>query len=85
MSPQQLNRFLRWVRQEPSRQQVLRVEDPQAIAAMAQQAGFEVSVGDLIRHQGRATSWQLRDDELEEVARWQAKGQPYWWRLIWDA
>lgn len=84
MSREQMNAFFKKVAGDASLQVRLKSCDAAAAAAMAAQAGFDVTVGDLIRYKARATSWQLSDDELAVVAAWQPEGQPYWWQWIWD-
>jgi len=84
MSSEQLNGFLKRVASDASLQRQLKRADAIAAAALAVRAGFDVSVGDLIRYKARATSWQLSDEELAVVAEWQPRGQPYWWQHIWD-
>ena len=84
MSSEQLNGFLKLVASDPSLQRQLKRSDAITAAALAVRAGFDVSVGDLIRYKARATSWQLSDDELAVVAKWQPREQPYWWQHIWD-
>ena len=84
MSAEQLNAFLRTVAASVSLQEQLRSSDAIAAAAIAAQAGFDVTVGDLTRYKARATTWQLSDDELAVVAAWQPKRQTYWWQCIWD-
>ncbi len=84
MSSEQLNGFLRLVASDRSLQLQLKRSDAIAAAALAARAGFDVSVGDLIRYKARATTWQLTDDELAVVAEWQPREQPHWWQHIWD-
>lgn len=84
MSAAQLNAFLALVRGDRELQLRLREADAAAAAALAGDAGFEVTVGDLTRYKARATTWQLSDDELAVVAEWQPRDQPYWWQHIWD-
>ena len=84
MSAEQLNAFLRTAAADVSLQKQLRSSDAVAAAALAAQAGFDVTVGDLTRYKARATTWQLSDDELAVVAAWQPKHQAYWWQHIWD-
>ncbi|MEI6452881.1 MAG: Nif11-like leader peptide family RiPP precursor [Actinomycetes bacterium] len=84
MSAEQLNAFLRTVAASVSLQEQLRSSDAIAAAAIAAQAGFDVTVGDLTRYKARATTWQLSDDELAVVAAWQPQRQTYWWQCIWD-
>ena len=83
MSATALNDFLRHVTGDPGLQARLRHCCASEAAALATSAGFAVTVGDLIRYKARATSWQLRDDELEVVALWQPSDQPFWWQHIW--
>ena len=83
MSAEQMNAFLRHVASDTALQAQLRHCDANEAAELAAASGFEVTVGDLTRYKARATSWQLRDDELETVARWQAGDQPFWWQYIW--
>lgn len=78
-----LNDFLRHVAGDLALQRRLRRSDAAAAAALAQAAGFAVTIGDLVRCKARATSWQLSDAELAVVAAWQAHDQPYWWQHIW--
>lgn len=84
MSYEQMSAFLRKVATDASLQAQLRNSNAAAAAAMAVQAGFDVTVGDLIRYKARATTFQLSDDELAVVEAWQPAGQPYWWQWIWD-
>lgn len=83
VSATELNAFLRMVTTEPDLQARLRTSDARSACDLATAAGFEVTVGDLIRYKARATSWSLRDDELEVVAQWQDPNQPFWWQHIW--
>ena len=83
MSADQLNAFLLKVSGDSALQQRLRVSDAAAAAELAAEAGFNVTVGDLIRYKARATTWQLSDAELAVVAQWQPHDQPYWWQYIW--
>jgi predicted ribosomally synthesized peptide with nif11-like leader len=84
MSCEQMNAFLKKVAGDASLQARLKGSDAKAAASMAVRAGFDVTVGDLIRHKARATTWQLSDDELAVVAAWQPARQPYWWQWIWE-
>jgi predicted ribosomally synthesized peptide with nif11-like leader len=84
MSAAQMNAFLRQVRGDPSLQRQLRDGDAKDAAALAAREGFDVTIGDLTRYKARATTWQLRDDELAVVSQWQSPGQPYWWQHIWN-
>lgn len=83
MTAEQLNAFLRQVAGSPPLQTRLSACDAAAAAELARDLGFDVTVGDLIRYKARATSWQLRDDELAVVAQWQPRDQPFWWQKIW--
>ncbi len=83
MSADQLNAFLLKVSGDRALQQRLRVSDAATAAELAAEAGFDVTVGDLIRYKARATTWQLSDAELAVVAQWQPHDQPYWWQYIW--
>jgi predicted ribosomally synthesized peptide with nif11-like leader len=84
MSAAQLNAFLRAVAADDLLQDQLRHSDAIGAAAIAAEAGFDVTVGDLTRYKARATTWQLSDDELAVVAAWQPNHQTYWWQCIWD-
>ncbi len=84
MSYAQLNAFLKEAARDVTLQVRLKTSDAVMAASLAVQAGFDVTVGDLIRYKARATSWQLSDDELAVVAAWQPAQQPYWWQYIWD-
>ncbi len=79
-----MNAFLERVRSDASLRQELRGSDAAGAAALAARAGFHVTVGDLVRHQSRATTWQLSDDELAVVAAWQPKHRVHWWQCVWD-
>lgn len=83
MSAGGLNAFLRHVAGDVALQDQLRVSTVAQAAALATSAGFDVTVGDLMRYKARATSWKLRDDELAVVAVWQPSDQPFWWQHIW--
>lgn len=83
MSAEQLNLFLRHVGTDADLQVRLRESSAPAAAQLAQDAGFEVTVGDLTRYKSRATTWQLTDRELAVVATWQPGDQPYWWQHVW--
>lgn len=85
MTAAALNAFLRRAGRDAELRAALRHSQPEEVAALAADLGFEVSVGDLVRYKSRATSWQLRDDELAEVVRWQSRDQQYWWQRIWEA
>jgi predicted ribosomally synthesized peptide with nif11-like leader len=84
MSAEQLNAFLAAVASSAELQGRLKTSDAVGAAALAAQAGYEVTVGDLIRYKARSTSWQLSDAELAVVAAWQPRDQAYWWQCIWD-
>lgn len=84
MSDAELNAFLGLVGGDPLLQTNLRESDAAGASALARGAGFNVTVGDLIRYKSRSTSWRLSDEELAEVHRWQPKDQPYWWQHIWQ-
>jgi predicted ribosomally synthesized peptide with nif11-like leader len=84
MSAAQLNAFLRTAAADVLLQDQLRHSDAIGAAAIAAEAGFDVTVGDLTRYKARATTWQLSDDELAVVAAWQPDHQAYWWQCIWD-
>lgn len=77
-----MNAFLRMAMDDPAIRRQLRTSDAGAAAALAQGCGFDVTVGDLIRYQARATTWQLSDAELAVVAQWQSAAQPFWWRYL---
>jgi len=79
-----MNAFLAKARSDESLQDELRRSDAAGAAALAARAGFDVTVGDLVRHQSRATTWQLSDEELAVVASWQPKHRAHWWQCIWD-
>ena len=79
-----MNAFLDRVREDDALREELRVSDAAGAAALAARAGFDVTVGDLVRHQARSTTWQLSDDELAVVAAWQPKHRAHWWQCIWD-
>lgn len=78
-----MNDFLRRVATQESLRRQLRTSDPLQAAQLAQHLGFDVTVGDLVRYQARATSWSLSDAELEVVVTWQRRDQPYWWQFAW--
>ena len=79
-----MNAFLERVREDDALREELRSCDAAGAAALAARTGFDVTVGDLVRYQARATSWQLSDAELEVVDEWQPKGRAHWWQCIWD-
>ena len=79
-----MNAFLAKVCSDESLRDELRGSDAEGAAALAARAGFDVTVGDLVRHQARSTTWQLSDDELAVVAAWQPKHRAHWWQCIWD-
>jgi predicted ribosomally synthesized peptide with nif11-like leader len=83
VSAEQLNGFLRCVGADAELQQRIREADAAAAAVLAQDAGFDVTVGDLTRYKSRATTWRLSDRELAVVAVWQGADQPYWWQHVW--
>ena len=83
MTAEQLNAFLRLVSREPALQRKLTQCGAASAAALAKAAGYDVEVANLTRYKARATSWRLSDEELEVVAAWQPKEQPYWWQHIW--
>ncbi|TXH45278.1 MAG: Nif11-like leader peptide family natural product precursor [Actinobacteria bacterium] len=85
MSAEGLNAFLQLAAADPQLRSALRACQPEEAAALAEARGFPVTVGDLVRYKSRATTWQLRDDELAEVVRWQSRDQAYWWQRIWEA
>jgi len=79
-----MNAFLAKACSDEDLRNELRESDAEGAAALAARAGFDVTVGDLVRHQSRATTWQLSDDELAVVASWQPKHRVHWWQCIWD-
>lgn len=83
MTAPQVNAFLRRVGADSALRQRLRSSDPVAAAELARGLGFDVTVGDLVRHKARSTTWQLSDAELEVVIAWEPNGQPYWWQFCW--
>jgi predicted ribosomally synthesized peptide with nif11-like leader len=83
VSYEQLNAFLALVSGDRGLQARLREADAREAAAVAVEAGFAVTVGDLTRYKARATSWRLGDEELAVVAEWQPGDQSYWWQHVW--
>lgn len=83
MTADGLNDFLRCVAGDVGLQRRLRVSDARAAAGLALGAGFDVTVGDLIRYKARSTTWRLSDEELAVVAQWQPAEQPFWWQYVW--
>lgn len=84
MSNEQLNAFLARAAADPLLRKRLRSSDAAGAARLAARDGFDVTVGDLIRHKARATTWQLTDAELAVVEQWQPNRQPYWWQFLPD-
>ncbi len=84
MSKEQLNVFLAQAVSDPVLRKGLSSSDAAAAARLAGRAGFDVTVGDLVRYKARATTWQLTDAELAVVEEWQPRRQPYWWQFILD-
>lgn len=83
MSADQLNAFLLACQADPGLRGQLQRSDSATASALAREAGFTVTEGDLIRYKARSTTWQLSDAELAVVANWQSRDQPYWWQRIW--
>ena len=66
MSQEDLTQFLEAVQQDPSLQEKLRAEGADPVA-IAKEAGFSITKGELIRHQS-AKIQELSDEELETAA-----------------
>ena len=66
MSQEDLTRFLKAVREDPSLQEQLKAEGADPVA-IAKEAGFSITRAELIRHQS-ATIQELSDEELETAA-----------------
>jgi predicted ribosomally synthesized peptide with nif11-like leader len=68
MSEEQLSALLAKLKEDTSLQEKLKgAADLDAVVAMAQEAGFDVSKADWLRHQAKQTL-ELSDSELESVA-----------------
>jgi predicted ribosomally synthesized peptide with nif11-like leader len=68
MSEEQLSALLAKLKEDTSLQEKLKgAADVDAAVAMAQEAGFDVSKADWLRHQAKQTL-ELSDSELESVA-----------------
>jgi predicted ribosomally synthesized peptide with nif11-like leader len=68
MSDDQLSAFLAKLNEDEGLQEKLKgAADLDAAVAMAQEAGFDVSKADCLRHQAKQ-ALELSDDELEDVA-----------------
>ena len=68
MSDDQLSAFLAKLKEDEGLQEKLKgAADLDAAVAMAQEAGFDVSKADCLRHQAKQ-ALELSDDELEDVA-----------------
>jgi predicted ribosomally synthesized peptide with nif11-like leader len=68
MSEEQLSALLAKLKEDSSLQEKLKgAADLDAVVAMAQEAGFDVSKADWLRHQAKQTL-ELSDEELESVA-----------------
>ena len=78
MSEEQLKAFLKKVKAETSLQEKLKAAaDPNAVSAIAKEAGFSISADDIKRAQS-----ELSDEDLDEIAgghQSQQKPFPYWW------
>jgi predicted ribosomally synthesized peptide with nif11-like leader len=72
MSEEQLSALLAKLKEDTSLQEKLKgAADIDAAVAMAQEAGFDVSKADWLRHQAKQTmeqTMELSDEELESVA-----------------
>jgi predicted ribosomally synthesized peptide with nif11-like leader len=72
MSEEQLSALLAKLKEDTSLQEKLKgAADVDAVVAMAQEAGFDVSKADWLRHQAKQTmeqTMELSDEELESVA-----------------
>ena len=77
MSEEQLKAFLKKVKAETSLQEKLKAAaDPNAVSAIAKEAGFSISADDIKRAQS-----ELSDEDLDEIAgghQSQQKPFPYW-------
>lgn len=68
MSQENLNNFLAKVQSDSGLQDQLKTaNDAKAAVAIAASAGFNITEGDLLRHQAKLTS-ELSDEELENVS-----------------
>jgi predicted ribosomally synthesized peptide with nif11-like leader len=68
MSEEQLSALLAKLKEDTSLQEKLKgAADLDAVVAMVQEAGFDVSKADWLRHQAKQTL-ELSDEELESVA-----------------
>jgi predicted ribosomally synthesized peptide with nif11-like leader len=68
MSEEQLSALLAKLKEDTSLQEKLKgAADVDAVVAMAQEAGFDVSKADWLRYQAKQTL-ELSDEELESVA-----------------
>jgi predicted ribosomally synthesized peptide with nif11-like leader len=87
MSEEQLSALLAKLKEDTSLQEKLKgAADIDAAVAMAQEAGFDVSKADWLRHQAKQTmeqTMELSDEELESVAggRVGSGGCPACWSL----
>jgi predicted ribosomally synthesized peptide with nif11-like leader len=81
MSEDQLNAFLEVAQADSVLQEQLQAAaDPDAVVAIAKEAGFNLTKGDLIRYQARQVL-ELTDEELEGAAggaRKQTEGANRW-------
>jgi predicted ribosomally synthesized peptide with nif11-like leader len=99
MSQEKLSAFLEAVKTEAALQKRLQsVTDPDAIVAIAQQAGFEICADDLVAR-GVDYPEELSDEALEAVTGGVAlaeeqraagpvgglQGSTRWWRNGWDS
>ena len=77
MSEEQLKAFLKKVKAEAGLQEKLKAAaDPNAVSAIAKEAGFSISADDIKRAQS-----ELSDEDLDEIAgghQSQQKPFPYW-------
>ena len=82
MSQRGLGNFLTRVSHEPALQARLRSCSVVEAAELAQNLGFAVCCGDLLRYESRAFAWPLSDGEYELVARLQT-ARRHWWQACW--
>jgi predicted ribosomally synthesized peptide with nif11-like leader len=82
MSLEDLRGFLAQVRGDQALQARLRRCSAPEAAAMAQELGYSVRCGDLLRYESRAFAWQLSDAEYDVLARLQ-RPRRHWWQACW--
>ena len=80
MSDQQLKAFLEVIESDASLQEkLLAAGSPEAVVAMAKEAGFDLSEADLLKHQQSISEKELSDEDVAEVSGGNHRQQGVQW------